>query len=73
MNTDNPLPKFPYTGRRFTSTEAFLDDKPILPYHEVTIEDNVAWKVNPDWVSAPYYEVLDHQPESGYFRRLKEI
>jgi len=50
-----------------------LDDKPILPYHEVTIEDNVAWKVNPDWVSAPYYEVLDHQPESGYFRRLKEI
>ena len=50
-----------------------MDDKPILPYNEITIDDKVKWKVNPDWIDAPYYEVLDHSAENGYFRRLKEL
>jgi hypothetical protein len=67
------LPKYPYTGRRFPSKEAFEDDKPILPYNEITIDDRVKWKVNPDWIDAPYYEVLDHSAENGYHRRLVQL
>ena len=66
------LPKYPYTGRRFTSTEAFRADHPIMPFMEMGEGNNKRFKVNPDWLDAPFYEVLDYGEQEGYFQRLIE-
>jgi len=67
------LPKYPYTGRRFVSFAAFIADDAILPYLETNTSDGKSFIVNPEWIDAGYYEVLDYSKKIGYHQRLKQI
>jgi hypothetical protein len=65
--------KLPYTGRRFNSTEDFIENRPILPYDDQTDSDPKEWKVNSSWIDAHYYEVFDQEGDGEIYRRLKEF
>ena len=41
-----------------------------MPFMEIGEGENKRFKVNPDWVDAPFYEVLDYGEQEGYFQRL---